>query len=58
MSTTPAEAMQDAASKGSEVTLACDACPEAWIIFVPEGEDVSTDQAECPVCPDGEGEAV
>ena len=59
MSTTPAEAMQDAASQGREVTLACDACAEAWIVFVPEGDDVTYDDTVCPIAGcDGEGEEV
>jgi hypothetical protein len=49
--------MQDAATQGREVTLACDACPESWIVFVPDGEDITYDQT---ICPDnrcsGEGE--
>jgi hypothetical protein len=59
MSTTPAESMHDAADQGQEVTLACDSCGEAWIVFVHDGDDVTTDQAECPIsgCP-GEGEEV
>jgi hypothetical protein len=40
--------MQDAATQGREVTLACDACPESWIVFVPDGEDITYDQTICP----------
>jgi hypothetical protein len=59
MSTSAAEAMADAASTGREVTLACDACPEAWTVFVREGEDITYEQTVCPDnrC-DGEGEEV
>lgn len=57
MATSPAEALQDAATPVREVTLACDACAECWIVFVPEGEDITYDQTVCPDnrC-DGEGE--
>jgi hypothetical protein len=55
MATTPDESLADAASTGTEVELACSSCAETWIVFVRHGEDVTTDQAECPVCPDGEG---
>jgi hypothetical protein len=57
MATSPAELLADAASTGDEVELAC-TCGERWPVFVHHGEDVTTDQAECPVCPDGEGEVV
>jgi hypothetical protein len=59
MATTPDEAMADAASKGAEVELGCSQCAETWIVFVHHGEDVTSDQAECPIagCP-GEGEVV
>lgn len=59
MATSPAELLADAASIGREVEMACDACEEAWIVFVPEGEFVTYEQT---VCPDnscsGEGEEV
>jgi hypothetical protein len=59
MSTTPDESMADAASTGIEVELACTSCGETFLVFVHHGEDVTTDQAECPIagCP-GEGEVV
>jgi hypothetical protein len=59
MSTSPAEAMADAASTGREVEFACNACEECWIVFVREGEHPTFEQTVCPDnhC-DGEGEEV
>jgi hypothetical protein len=59
MSTSPAEAMADQHSTGTEVDLACSSCGECWTVLVPEGYDVTVKQAECPVsgC-DGEGSEV
>jgi hypothetical protein len=58
MATSPAEALQDAHSDGREVELACTTCGECWLVHVHDGDDVTVDQAECPACPDGEGEEV
>lgn len=57
MATSPAEALADAASTGREIEMGCDQCGERWLIFVPEGEDITYDQTICPdnSC-DGEGE--
>jgi hypothetical protein len=60
MTTSPAELLADAAATGREVDLACDACEEAWTIFVREGEEYPTyEQTLCPAAGcSGEGEEV
>lgn len=57
MATSPAEAMQDAATPVREVEFACSDCGETWTVHVLDGEDVTDKQAECPDshC-DGSGE--
>jgi len=46
----------DLMAKDREVELICQ-CGEAWIVHVFDGEDVTQDQAECPITDcDGTGE--
>jgi hypothetical protein len=47
MSTSFAEAMQDATAGAREVTLSCDACPATWTVFVPEGGFPTYDDTVC-----------
>jgi hypothetical protein len=49
----------DLMAKDREAELVCDACGEAFLVLVRDGEDVTQDQAECPITDcDGTGEEV
>jgi hypothetical protein len=47
----PDEALQDAWEQKHchEVELACDLCPESWVVKVRYGEDLSHEDTRCPV---------
>jgi hypothetical protein len=59
MAASPAELMHDAADPGREVEIACTECGECWSVHVDDGEEITDDQAECPISDcDGFGEEV